>query len=245
MHWEAINSYYCNMGEFVLDFNSLLYPAADGRAETQLPVETSAPGQHTVRTVDLMTASDSNITSATATANKVKNTEQPAFGISSSMPGPPSGGSIMTKAASRPDIIDSVVNRHSQGKVGGKIPAFRQLIKEGIEQAEYPLSRKQEINLSRTQCSLWALNLNQIDSAIRRGLIDSLPNVSPRDLDSLNKGDALVKFLAIVQVSRLIIQMIARKIARLPSSQLDIAALAFSASSLITYLLFLEPSARR
>jgi hypothetical protein len=80
--------------------------------------------------------------------------------------------------------------------------------------------------------------MNQIDSAIRRDLIDSLPNVSSKDLDSLNKGDALVKFLAMVQVSWLIIQLIARKIARLPSSQLEIAALAFSASSLITYLLF-------
>ena len=74
--------------------------------------------------------------------------------------------------------------------------------------------------------------------ARKLGLIHSLPQVSGRSLEAFNKGDTLVKLLALVQVSWLIIQLIVPKIARLPSSQLGMAALAFSASNILTYLLY-------
>ena len=93
-------------------------------------------------------------------------------------------------------------------------------------------------NLQRMSHKMWALTSRQILQARRLGLIQNLPQVSGRTLESFNKGDILVKLLALVQVSWLIIQLIARKIARLPSSQLEIAALAFSASSIVTYLLY-------
>lgn len=74
--------------------------------------------------------------------------------------------------------------------------------------------------------------------ARKLGLIHSLPQVSGRSLEAFSKADTLVKLLTLVQVSWLIVQLIVRKIARLPSSQLEIAALAFSASSILTYLLY-------
>ena len=95
-----------------------------------------------------------------------------------------------------------------------------------------------EINLQRMSHKMWALTSPQILEARRLGLIQKLPQVSGRTLESFNKGDILVKLLALVQVSWLIIQLIARKIASLPSSQLEIATLAFSASSILTYLLY-------
>lgn len=58
-----------------------------------------------------------------------------------------------------------------------------------------------------------------------------------RELEVLNRGDALVKVLALVQILYLLIQLITRKIVRLPSTQLEIGALAFPASSTITYYL--------
>lgn len=64
-----------------------------------------------------------------------------------------------------------------------------------------------------------------------------MPQISESSLERLNKGDSLVKILALTQVSWLI-QLIVRKVVRLPSSQLEIAALAFSASSIITYCLY-------
>ncbi|KUJ07171.1 uncharacterized protein LY89DRAFT_660914 [Mollisia scopiformis] len=51
-------------------------------------------------------------------------------------------------------------------------------------------------------------------------------------------GDKLVKGLALAQIIYLIAQLAARKIAALPSTQLEIAALAFSASSMITYIFY-------
>jgi hypothetical protein len=113
-----------------------------------------------------------------------------------------------------------------------------QLVDNVLTDTERKVSRTQEVNLSRMKHKLWALDGCQLSYARSKGIIAALPNVSATYLETLNKGDALVKFLAVIQVSWLIIQLIARKIAGLPSSQLEIATLAFSASSLITYLLF-------
>jgi len=63
------------------------------------------------------------------------------------------------------------------------------------------------------------------------------PAIAVRQLEALNRGDFLAKALALVQVTYLMIQLIARKLDGLPSAQLEIAALAFSASSMITYIL--------
>ena len=100
------------------------------------------------------------------------------------------------------------------------------------------VSRTQEINLSRMMHTQWALDGCQMAYARSEGIIASLPKVPARDLEKLNKGDALIKFLAVIQVLWLIIQLIARKVVGLPSSQLEISTLAFSASSLITYSFF-------
>lgn len=83
----------------------------------------------------------------------------------------------------------------------------------------------------------WSLNNAQLSAAIRRGLV-GMPNVCSYDLKKLDRGDKLVKLLALAQIIYLIVQLIARKVANLPSTQLEIAALAFSASSMITYLLY-------
>jgi hypothetical protein len=57
-------------------------------------------------------------------------------------------------------------------------------------------------------------------------------------LEKLDRGETLAKALAVVQVAYLIVQLVARKVADLPSAQLEIGALAFSASSIITYVLY-------
>jgi hypothetical protein len=62
--------------------------------------------------------------------------------------------------------------------------------------------------------------------------------VHARQLEVLNRGDAIVKVLALVQILYLIIQLITRKVVGLPSTQLEIGALAFSASSIITYIIY-------
>lgn len=65
-----------------------------------------------------------------------------------------------------------------------------------------------------------------------------MPNIKAHDLEKLDRGDKLIKVLALAQILYLIVQLIARKVASLPSTQLEIAALAFSASSILTYILY-------
>ena len=54
----------------------------------------------------------------------------------------------------------------------------------------------------------------------------------------LDQGDQMTTFLALLQIAYLILQLIARRVENLPSTQLEIVTLAFSALSTITYLLY-------
>jgi hypothetical protein len=69
------------------------------------------------------------------------------------------------------------------------------------------------------------------------GIIDQ-PDVPIRQLEVLDRSSALVKALALVHIVYLILQLVARKVGGLPSTQLEIATLAFSAASFITYILY-------
>jgi hypothetical protein len=64
------------------------------------------------------------------------------------------------------------------------------------------------------------------------------PEISAQHLKSLDQGGAVVKGLALLQITYLIIQLGGRHLAGLPISQLEIAVLAFSLSSIITYFLY-------
>lgn len=89
----------------------------------------------------------------------------------------------------------------------------------------------------RMKHSVWALDAHQLLECRGIGLINTLPRISTAQLEKLTQEDTFVKILALVQVLSLIIQLISRKVSSLPSSQLEIAALAFAASSAITYML--------
>jgi hypothetical protein len=99
-----------------------------------------------------------------------------------------------------------------------------------------PLSASTRLNLSRLTHPYWALASEQLGLLVP-GFVD-LPTVPVREMEILNHGDTLVKILALVQVSHLIVQLVARKVAGLPSAQLEIGALAFSTSSIFTYFLY-------
>ena len=93
------------------------------------------------------------------------------------------------------------------------------------------------INYSRLKGRYWALNAIQFREAIQIGMTDG-PSIPSSQLEKLDKGGALVKALALVQVGYLVAQLIARKAAGLPSSQPEIATLAFAVSSGMTYVLY-------
>jgi len=57
------------------------------------------------------------------------------------------------------------------------------------------------------------------------------------EIDDLNKGDFFVKFLALAQISWLIIHFSTRRSRGLPTTQLEVVTLAFAVTSILTYLL--------
>jgi hypothetical protein len=116
---------------------------------------------------------------------------------------------------------------------------LRQLIDDMLQGESKTLQPVERINLVRMRRSRWVLNLGLLYGAYSLRLIEALPSVSGKELEGLDKGDALVKSITVLQVLWLIIQLIVRKCANLESSQLEVAALAFSVSSVITYILYL------
>jgi hypothetical protein len=85
--------------------------------------------------------------------------------------------------------------------------------------------------------NLWVLNTQQLFLARKFGIIKCLPRVSMEEIDDKNKGDAVVKLLALLEVAWLILQLIVRKIRHLPSTQLEIMTLAFAGSTFVIYIL--------
>ncbi|OCL13489.1 hypothetical protein AOQ84DRAFT_414796 [Glonium stellatum] len=103
------------------------------------------------------------------------------------------------------------------------------------------LSNSEKMNMLRFAQPYWALNNTQWSMIVgTQADLDfaGLPEVSSEQLQKLDKGGTLVKVLALSQITYLIVQLVARKVADLPSTQLEIATLAFSALSFATYFLY-------
>jgi hypothetical protein len=111
------------------------------------------------------------------------------------------------------------------------------MVTSWVRGGRFHLNSTIKTNLSRFLHRTWALNNLQLRIAFEKGLIE-LPDISSQNLAKLDRGENLAKLLALLQMTYLIIQLIARKMANLPSTQLEIATVAFAAVSMITYLLY-------
>lgn len=95
-------------------------------------------------------------------------------------------------------------------------------------------------NLFVLQGDLWVLDAHQLLVVRELGIIESLPNIRKDELDDRNKGDALIKVLAIGQVVWFFVQMGTRLAYQLPTSQLEILALSFAICTGMAYFLLLD-----
>jgi len=98
--------------------------------------------------------------------------------------------------------------------------------------------RSRQRNLMALQGNFWVLDATQLRLAREFGVLEHLPQISEHDLEDQNKGDALVKALAVAQSVWLIVQLLVRFAKHLPSSQLELMAAAFAGCSSFTYVLF-------
>lgn len=83
----------------------------------------------------------------------------------------------------------------------------------------------------------WALSSTQLLYACQKGIISGPPKLSTADLEDRSKGDIFVKGAAILQISWLVIQIIARASEGLAISLLEITTLAFATCAITTYIL--------
>jgi hypothetical protein len=93
------------------------------------------------------------------------------------------------------------------------------------------------VGISQLQCNTWALDARQFHLARKFGIIISLPSVSEEELEDQIKGDAMLKGIALCQAIYLSLHIIIRHLQGLPSSQLEIMAVAFVPCAFIIYVL--------
>ena len=77
----------------------------------------------------------------------------------------------------------------------------------------------------------------ELQTLARKGDID-FPDITEREIQDRSKGDALSKGLVVIQTGWFILQCIARRIERLPITELELVTLAFAALNFITYALW-------
>ena len=113
-------------------------------------------------------------------------------------------------------------------------------ITTGLVPSTYALSpvvpRRLQVH-HKTWRGSWALSSIQLLYACQKGIIPGPPKLSTADLEDRSKGDVFVKGAAIVQLTWLVIQMIARGSEGLAISLLEITTLAFAVCAIATYVL--------
>lgn len=122
----------------------------------------------------------------------------------------------------------------------------RRLVMRGMQklgtqgQSLHLMSRQR--NLMALQGSIWILDARQLRLARELGVLARLPHIHEQNLEDQNKGDGLLKALAVLQVLWLIITLIIRAARHLPSSQLELLVAAFSGCAFVIYVLFWNKS---
>ena len=81
------------------------------------------------------------------------------------------------------------------------------------------------------------LEPQELQTLARKGEID-FPDITEREIRDKSKGDVLSKGLVVIQTSWFILQCIARRVERLPITELELVTLAFAALNFITYALW-------
>ncbi|KAI0384421.1 hypothetical protein F5Y04DRAFT_229254 [Hypomontagnella monticulosa] len=100
--------------------------------------------------------------------------------------------------------------------------------------------REWPANLRALEGDRWILDASQLLLARQLGVIKKLPALLEDDVSDRNKGDLVIKVIAIGQVAWFVIQLIVRLVWHIPTSQLEIMTFAFAICTAFTYFLLLE-----
>lgn len=119
---------------------------------------------------------------------------------------------------------------------------FRELVADQAVLQETTSSIDEEYAKFCLNCLIdtWVINSRQLRLFRKKGIITKLPKLEEEDLEDRNKGNAVVKLIAIIQICWMGTQLLTRVAKGLPVTTLEISAVAFVASSLVIYLLQLS-----
>ncbi|UNI23456.1 hypothetical protein JDV02_009274 [Purpureocillium takamizusanense] len=92
----------------------------------------------------------------------------------------------------------------------------------------------------RMEGDVWVLSASQLYEAWKSGLVGKLPHITEDDISDKSKGDALGKVVALIQVSWLVLQLVARAITGKSSTPLEVMTLSFAVCTFIIYILLLD-----
>ncbi|KAH8694102.1 hypothetical protein BGW36DRAFT_384373 [Talaromyces proteolyticus] len=95
------------------------------------------------------------------------------------------------------------------------------------------------LDAHKTWQGYWALSASQMLYACQQGIIAGPPAITVEELKDYSKSDIFVKVMAIVQITWLVVQILARVTQNLAVTLLEITVLAFAAVMIATYLLLL------
>lgn len=136
---------------------------------------------------------------------------------------------------SRHDIATG--STYALGPVTSRRVLARQDASPGGYSSNPSMPGSEKLGPHKTWKGTWALSSIQLLYACQKGIIQSPPEISTADLEDRSKGDIFVKGAAVLQISWLVVQIIARASEGLATSLLEIMTLAFAGCAIAIYIL--------
>jgi hypothetical protein len=212
--WTLTHAFYANMGGFVLKIES---------SPTRNPAGHVSPKDTDCQVITLRPDSDHDDTQSVASPKH----------------------DVAPECHDNPVSASSLTNNEEEKAIKGQ-STVRQRVAPAVA-ASSPTSQHVEMeapivteilrpNAKSENTEYAYLNADQLYALREDMVIAQLPDVPLKEIEDKSKGDAFVKGTAVTQVLWLVIQVIARGARRLPVSQIEIAAIAFSACTLLTHI---------
>jgi len=132
-------------------------------------------------------------------------------------------------------LVELQPDRISQIQTASKVPEAQE---SSIEKTSIDLERvPKQRSSSSMHSNPYHLIASDLIALRQAGFLKRLPYIPTSELNDKNKSDSLVRFIAIIQILWIVIQIIVRASRHLAISQLEIAVVAFSICAITIYCL--------
>ncbi|CAG7999667.1 unnamed protein product [Penicillium salamii] len=236
--WTRTHTYFVNMGGIAIHFDESTSPASQLHSQ-YTPVE--LPRRDSSETSLSRSISTTTNDSTPASAEPDRATLAPEVRISielSERHEQPSLRTISRARAAEWCIDETNSTSLSEAMLQSSDPEY---FHDPWERWRFEIEYKAWYhNLSALRGNVWVLDANQLLLARELGIIKRLPHISSDDIADRNKGDFVVKMIAVGQIIWFVIELLTRLRLRLPTSQLEVLTLSYAVCTAFTYGLLLD-----